>query len=80
MFEVVRSFFLDGASFKRTVSDVAAFGGPLVALATNPEVAQNLAVLGVSASPKAQAIATLVSLAGALYSARARQVQTPPAN
>lgn len=71
MFEVLRSFFLDGATFKRVVSDAGAIAG-LVASVPPAQESLNLMF------PGAGWLGPLVVLIGSAYSARARQKQSPP--
>ena len=71
MYQVLKDFFVDGATFKRAVSDVMTFAG---AAAVTPGIAPAVASL----FPGAGWIAPVALLAGAFYSARSRQLQTPP--
>jgi len=71
MFQVLRDFFLDGATFKRVGSDVVAMIG---VAATVPGANEAVAAL----FPGAGWVAPVVLLASIFYSARARQTQTPP--
>ena len=71
MFEVIRSFLFDGATFKRVVSDVAATAG---IVASMPPVQAALAAL----LPGAEWVGPAAVLLGGVYSARARQKAEPP--
>lgn len=71
MFEVIRSFFLDGATFKRTVSDVTTAVG---IVATSPPAQAALTGL----APGAGWLGPALVLLGGFASARQRQNAAPP--
>lgn len=76
MFERFKSFFVDGATFDRVISDAVSFGGSLVA--ASPVISEELTKAGVAVNPKVAGYAAIVSLIGSIWSARKRQTQDPP--
>lgn len=71
MFEVIRSFLFDGATFKRVMSDATATAG---IVASMPPAQAALGAL----MPGSEWVGPVAVLVGGVYSARARQKSAPP--
>jgi hypothetical protein len=73
MFRVAYDFFMDGATFKRAMSDVGAIASIAAMTPGVPEAIATIPVPGIGFVPMALAAITF------LYSARKRQLQVPTA-